>query len=347
MTQPPADGGDTHLSIQDDDDGVIEECEYIGQERKLSNTYLLVFNGEQRTCDLEPLTSRLDFNMTSAPWERDPARLAEQYRAVDSDNERQSSAEPTASSGGEDLSGNESDTPPDASNPFDYRHYLSAIPGATAAVTVASTQAISGSSPAVTPMSRLTPTTKTTMQRAVPRKELLARKPKPLPMAPKVRLERRASIRQRSPAPSDADDGGLTIEMDEGIRPRKRPTTFLGTGQSRRPISLRSAANSASPAIHASPSGQEAGSGSEEDAEDELGHSDADVDVLALPSPAIADGGQAQREDMEMADDEIDLEAEFEQALQSAAEDEAAEAVAVPAARAVRRDAESEESEEE
>lgn len=321
---------------------------------------MLVFNGENRTFTMESIASRFGFNMTSAPWEKNATKLAREYQTVEMQEANQSPPTGVVSSAGEDMSGDESEAAPETANPFDYRHYLNGIPGTSPEATRSGGRSLGGASPEassrVRPVARSVATrpvatAKSAAPKVAARKDVASRKAKPPAGVPEVRLQRRASTaRRQSASPSEADDGGLTIEVEDEARPRKRNTGFLGAPRSSQPVSLRSAAASMSPSMHAfAPGSREAGSGSKgQGSEDEAGHSDADVDALVLPSPAMTGREQSSETGHEEdADDEVDLEAEFEQALQSAAEDEAAVARTISTSRNDTRNDESEESEEE
>ena len=102
---------------------------------------------------------------------------------------------------------------------------------------------------------------------------------------------------------SDDEEGGLQISWDGASKPKG----FRGRDVEKRingaPVSLRSAANSRSPAI---------GQGSPE--------SDEDVDVMQLGSPQNSEPGH--KSDPEIDPAELEFETEFEKAMQGGDEDE-------------------------
>lgn len=148
----------------------------------------------------------------------------------------------------------------------------------------------------------------------------------------------------------DEEDDGLVIDMGDGYQSRKKHKSMLLTPQAPgRPISLRSAAASASPSASlASPAPPEPGSGYEEDneeAEDEEAdeedddevfrdhtalEADEDVEDLALGSPAVVSGapGLARRQSTWDDSTEADLQAELERALGADDDEEVSQPVA-------------------
>ena len=352
-------GRNLQLIIEDGAENESKEYAYNGDEAEASDSYMLVFNREERTFTVESIASRFRFNMTAAPWEKDATKLAREYQSIGMQEAAQSSPTGVASSAGEDMSGDELGAAPNAANPFDYRHYLMGIPGTSPGARGSGGRSLGGASSGISSTMRAGPrsavtrpiaTAKTAAPKPAARRDVASQKSKPLPGVPQVRLQRRASTaRRRSASPSEANDGGLTVEVEEDTRRRQRNTGFLGAPRSSQPVSLRSAAASMSPATHAfTPGSRDPGSGSEKESEDEAGHSDADVDALVLPSPAMTGRERASEEgDEEDADDEVDLEAEFEQALQSAVDDGAREVRTPSTSRNEMREDESEESEEE
>ena len=189
---------------------------------------------------------------------------------------------------------------------------------------------------------------------------------KPIKPRPKPKPARKASTPpeepaiQPSPSPEpeatlqnddeeekedDSDDGGLQIVMDGAAKPRNRfRTDFGGRGRFNQrldaaPISLRSAANSQSPALN--------------NADDSDG-SDGDVDEMALGSPVTERKKELEAEteveptqEPEGDGEEIDMDAEFAKAMEGDDEDEPAADAVVPPVTTAYVDDSSSESEEE
>ncbi|KAF9638724.1 putative ell-associated factor protein [Lasiodiplodia theobromae] len=145
-TLKPASTGDDQftLCIRDKDKEASAKAstyEYAGQRKELKKTYVVVFDKDTQTATLEPLDETYAFNLTSAPWEQDPAKLADQYQQVRPRNEKPDRGA-AANDDADDLFSDGSATPrsmaesmfgggslseddePDESNPFDFRHFL-------------------------------------------------------------------------------------------------------------------------------------------------------------------------------------------------------------------------------
>jgi hypothetical protein len=389
--------GATTLSIRDDEPEGPKLYEYNGARTEAKGTYVLIFDDATHAATLEPLNSAYTFNLTSAPWENNPHRLAREYPQVHppkatgegSDDEDADLFED------EDEDGNEE---ADAANPFDFRHFLqgsgsspspphgpSAVSSAvnTPLRVVESTSTSSKKPAAARRAEPAKPSVK--KEAAAPRAPPASRKrkspspppPPPAPAQPSVpdiRVDRRASTRETpagrkkpvkkpepapkqealalptkaasppppsSPAARDdadyADDaeyeddedmaveetgGGLTIDFGDAEDPRvsRRRAFGLDLGDSNGPISLHSAANSASPASRQytphygktedEPFNMEFESPTGHDDEEE----DGDVDVIELGPPAHQNSdNQDGDEDMD-ADFEAELMQEFEHA---------------------------------
>ena len=292
--------------------------------------------------------------MTSAPWERESAKIAHLYKQLDWQDQRETSPAVSTSSVEEELFGEDFDGP-DPSNPFDYRHYLNGLPSASPASHSASRaptpQRSTPSIAAATVPARLSNGSSNTAG-----KRNVAPLPKP-PLhkpttVPTIHMQRRASVKNPQPLESDADDdddndnGGLIIEADPDEPPAKRRHLGFTRSPGGGPISLRSAANSTSPASRpiASPAAssvqgcREAGSGSEEDGEDGDEADDGDVDDFELGSPAVgqaaAAAAAAEDDDEEDHDDydrrqsldpreQAELQATLEQAFGEASYEDA------------------------
>lgn len=318
---------------------------------------------------LDELEFQYAFNLVSAPWEKDAEKLAAQYKQIPVQPENDIDTEIT---GDEEGLFEEEDSGPDPDNPFDYRHYLNGLPDLPGEHKAAST--------AGTPLlaaSRATTSLKPALARRLsdhsrqPQKPRTAQTSRP-PPPPQVRLERRASAKRSSPVPSEPeeedDDGDLVIDMGEGYQPKKKSRTLLTPFTAGRPISLRSAAASASPALSAmhSPAQRDAGAGSgyeeddegegdevdemDVDGEAEVEHeSNEDVDELALDSPVPLEDKTApvaRRQSTWDADEEAELQAKLEQALEDEFDEDEEEAVQAPIVHVQAQESE-EESEEE
>lgn len=296
------------------------DCNYKGRRRPSHQSYALVFDSDQQHFTLESIESQYMFNMTSAPWEREPAKIAQLYSQLDWQDKRETSPAVSVSSVEEELFGEDFDEP-DTSNPFDYRHYLGGLPSASPApqsVSRAPTpQDSTPSTTATTAPPRISngPLNKTGKRNvATPSKQHLTKQH----AIPTIQMQRRASVKTSQPLGSDADDDddndGLIIEQDPDEQPAKRRHLEITRSPGGGPRSLRSAANSASPASHiANPAasvhgGREAGSGSEEDGEDGDEEDDEDVDVdvdhFKLGSPAVGQVAEEEEEEEEDGEDD-------------------------------------------
>jgi hypothetical protein len=291
---------------------------YTGHHLQDEGSYVLVCKGEGKSKEmvLERICSIHNFNLTRTPTESNAAKLASRYPPLTA---KEADAEDLFGDGDEDM-------PADDSNPFDYRHFLKAemenaenIHGSqdTARSTAGTPQI---PPPKVTSTPATKPAAKKRKPQAVPKanpKRVKAGqesppepepvKAKPKPNVPKLRMDRKASIRKLS---IDLEDSGeLILENETPIneRPPKHSMALalggqLGTG----PISLRSAASSpghvqspaqAEPEISngvyefelgdSSPEPEEENNNTHHpDADADGEDDDADVDDLELPSPA-------------------------------------------------------------
>lgn len=287
--------------------------------------YSLVFHGDEQKMTLDHIQSQYNFNLRSAPWQTDGDILTQDYSQLAMADEESLDAYHIADmqSEEEDLVGE--DLPAlDSNNSFDYRHFLSNFlhssrpsPVTPAAIPKALERVKDNISKKRTPVATsILSTSKPSKTKAPARKPL-----------PKVRVQRRASVKQPSPEHSDIDDGGLTIEFDTDSRSRKKQ--LLGTSLSGQPVSLRSIASSNSPASFvASPLWQVNASERDEDhesnVEDEEGNydetGDEDIEMMQLPSPAAAIRAAMEHQGSLDVDDA--LEAELALALEQAEDDE-------------------------
>jgi RNA polymerase II transcription elongation factor len=346
------------LSVPDKDGN--EALLYTGSQisKQSSGKYVLLYDETKTHYVLDKVDSEFNFNFTAGP-NGTLKGAARKYRQLDSTGEITA---PEATGSDEDVLG-EGEEDAEEGNPYDFRHFLKKIESSS-----------SESEPPTMPQKIVRPTnpkpaTKTAQAPDKPKRKY-TKKAKP---------EQAPVVRKRSPSPpkevernylsaddedSDEDapgepdseaevaageessDDDLIIE--EGDAPKKRryaaarsPGGLTAGG----PISLRSAANSASPGSIASPRGlgirNAVMSESEEsDADDDDVHRggyrnnpdsdvDRDEDGLNLPSPAVGtfphsarlgDSAPTPTGDIDM--DDADFEGDMEADLEKAFEDE-------------------------
>ncbi|KAF7188009.1 hypothetical protein HII31_10681 [Pseudocercospora fuligena] len=355
--------GDEHTLVLEAEDG---EYEYNGRYERQESSFVLVLRGDGK--EREMLLERVDgshgFNLVKTPKEDDALKLESEHphlHAGDSDED--------------DLFGDADDeAPPDDSNPFDYRHFLKAeLEKPETTQPVNDSFRSSAATPLIQHASTSTPVSRPAKASAkkapaAKRKSAAADKPNPKrvkagqdvpppaaapepakakakPVAPKIRVDRKASIRR----PSIDDSGELILENETPVTEKPPRTAMamalqgqLGAG----PISLRSAASSpgvASPMPNKEEEVQEyefefgnSSSPEPEDAADQPSQDDggeadldgedddADVDDLELPSPATRHRPSVSAATVMGGDDEEDdMEKQLELAM--AAEDNESE----------------------
>jgi len=339
---------------------------YRGEYRQDVGTFVLVERGEGQ--DKEMVLERLDgmhtFNLISTPAQSNAAKLEQMYPHLS-----EAPAE-------DDLFGDDDeDSPPDASNPFDYRHFLKAElekqepvvePGRSTlgtpvvqpvARSTPGARAVKPAAKSKAPAKRKTAADKSNTKRVKAGQEPATVPPpvksnpsKAKPDIPKVRMDRKASVRK----PSIDDSGELILENETPVteKPPRAAGAMawalngaLNTG----PISLASAASSPGLASPAPEKGEEAeqeeiqeyefdfGDGSDvEDEEDQselvlengdddgelvLEDDDADIEEpLELPSPAQAHRPSVSKAVAPGEDEDDDIEKQL--ALAMAADDE-------------------------
>lgn len=106
------------LLVKDED----KEWKYTGRHTEGEDMYVLVLSGEgNKEVTLEKLESSHAVNLTQAPDDADEESLAKKHPYL-TDNE--SEHDDDGMFGDE---GDIEDTPPDASNPFDFRHFLKSV----------------------------------------------------------------------------------------------------------------------------------------------------------------------------------------------------------------------------
>lgn len=332
-----------------------EKHSYAGRHRRGPDDYVLIPHGTQKSLEwtLEKVGSRHVYNLTATPTETATAKLAKQHPQVSLDNDAHSDT-------GNDMSPEESADP---SNPFDYRHFLKAAaekpkaPPSTAgtprvqARPKGSTSASRPKRPDQALFSQRKRKGSTDVEHPDPKRVKAGEEPSTSSLsaasrskpskadAPKIRLDRKASLRK----PSYVDSGELILENETPIseKPSQARSAMslalsgqLGPG----PISLRSAASSPASMMASpmplrpddmdeedefelgSPEGtsrmdrkhQEDDDDGDADEEDE---DDADVEDLELPSPAQAHKPSVSAAQVNAIDDEDDLGKELALAL--------------------------------
>lgn len=290
--------------------------------------------GDEQKMTLEPVESEYGFNLRCAPWQVDEDIMVRDYPQIDiAGDETPTAHQSDPQSEEEELFGEELPEP-DPENKFDYRHFLSNFlksPQSSPAVQASAPRALERLKD-LKPHKPVSPAASSLSTSTVTKTKPSVRKP-----LPKVRVQRRASVKQPSPEHSDVDDGGLTVEFDTDSRPRKKQ--FLGTPLSGRPVSLRSIANSNSPAsFAASPLSQVNASEREEDndidSDEEDNQADEDIEMMQLPSPAAAVPAALEHSDSVDVNDDA-LEAELALALEQADDNDGDDEDAMPAESAI------------
>ncbi|EOD47769.1 putative ell-associated factor protein [Neofusicoccum parvum UCRNP2] len=224
-TIKPASAGDNQftLCMRDKESATSTKSstyEYNGQRRELKKTYVLLFDKDSQTATLEPLDETYAFNLKTAPWEKDPAKLAEQYQQVRPRSEKPGRPS-AASDDADDLFSDGSDTPsvnesvfgdgpsddedPEEGNPFDFRRFVKeadqsegfASPYSQSGTPLRTTTN-SGTTTAAPPPARTTPLPQTDRPKA---KQALKPAPKP---AVKQSSTTQASRKRKSPEPEKA-----------------------------------------------------------------------------------------------------------------------------------------------
>jgi len=106
------------LLVKDED----KEWKYTGRHTEGEDMYVLVFSGEgNKEVTLEKLESSHAVNLTQAPDDDDEESLAKKHPYL-TDNESDHDDDGIFGDEGE-----AEDAPPDASNPFDFRHFLKSV----------------------------------------------------------------------------------------------------------------------------------------------------------------------------------------------------------------------------
>jgi hypothetical protein len=337
------------LNITDKDDGKTSVYHYGGQRGASKKSYVLVFDPEQQTCTLQPVSESYSFNLKSTPWQPSAEVLNADYPQIQE--------EALVEDDQIDPLGGIPDSEIEEDNPFDYRRHLlstkdkspSPSPGLLALPKPAN-----HASSKSRDRSRSAPEAPERFRKALPKKQ------RPTPA---VRLERRASTRdvhknlvnkkgtsgkdsrklkpvpdidELAPnhvsAPSDIeeqdddddyndtkDEGFLEIEYGDEPPPSQRPRALTLPGSTHRgPISLRSAANSPSSQINTIRRSRGDHDGlvidfgeSDNYGGDDVDMSDANGDEDVEPI-SLGSPAHAQGEDyVNGADNDMDLDADF------------------------------------
>jgi len=297
-----------------------EDYVYAGTQQP-SSSLALVYDPNNQSFTLDKVDTDFRFNLQSTPSNKDAASLAARYEHLDTglfqqpDNEEDDLFDENAADHDPDTQS------PDPNNPYDYRHFLH--------------RARAGHSPSPAPSSVSTPIPNHNLSSPLLTGSSRTRPPRP--SKPKNRDHPRP--RHLSPIPreeADADNEAsdndvLTIDMGDEIpnsrsKPWRHVLSKLNEGGMRSgPISLRSAASSMSPSLRGDSDNEKEGE-EEEEEEDEESKSNADVEEIDLGDGGVdfvnhgAAGGEVETPGNGWDDDSGDLEAEFEQALMSEAE---------------------------
>ncbi|KAI9762510.1 MAG: hypothetical protein M4579_000313 [Chaenotheca gracillima] len=207
------------LSMTDDDDK-SSTYRYAGSrsDKRSSGSYFLVFDPAKQGFALERVDSSFNFNLASAPWETSPAKLSQQYPQLDLGA---TDADPDDA---DMFLGSEEEAEPDASNPYDFRHWMKDAHISSPEGKENQPRKIRGS----------TPRTTTSMFKPSPSPQSGSRN-QPSVTKPKSTLKQSAKPRDsgfKSPDRDDADDesskddssddGGLIIEMEPETKRLKR-----------------------------------------------------------------------------------------------------------------------------
>lgn len=241
------------------------ECEegkydYTGRHGQEDDMYVLLSRGQGKDKELvlERLSSSHAFNLTSTPSEHDATTLATRHAHIPIDVGEE-----------DDLFGDDEDEPAEDSNPFDYRHFLKAElekpentnPSLDATRSAAGTPLVqqqrSGDTPVrkpVKPAAKVQPpkkrkpaaTTKPNPKRVKAGEEPPPETAKSKAKAdiPKVRLDRKASLRRSSIID---DSGELILENETPAKEKVSKPNAMSLALSGQlnegPISLMSAAS--------------------------------------------------------------------------------------------------------
>lgn len=215
-----------NLSIRDKESAKSTKSstyEYTGQRRELKKTYVLLFDQASQTATLEPLEETYAFNLKSAPWEKDAAKLAEQYQQVRPRREKPDGQLDAANDDADDLFSDGSETPrslnesmfgdgpsdeePEEGNPFDFRNFLKdaeqsegfASPYSQSGTPLRTTTTSSNTATATT--TTTAPARSTPLQQSERSKAKQTLKPAPKPAVKQQQTSTAASRKRKSPDP--------------------------------------------------------------------------------------------------------------------------------------------------
>ncbi|KAF2224610.1 hypothetical protein BDZ85DRAFT_104726 [Elsinoe ampelina] len=316
------DTGHTKLKLQDGED----TYEYEGQPGDNDCTLVLVSDETGDGFILETLESALVYNLTSAPWENDRAKLADSYTILPAVDAMRADGEGDHS---EEL---EDDGEADPDNPFDYRHYMSATSPDTEPVRdhkptstmnspalsttgshAPSIQATPVSRPARKPANPMMPNRKPKPRTSTPAKAEQPAKRKP-DNVPEVRVTSTKSTRKiQRPVVEDImlddaaddededDEGDLVFDDAPNKKSVAKRNAGLGLSQGNAPMSFRSAASSPGSRV----SSPAPGSFRQGHAPRSRPADDGDL-VMDDDDTQTASNGYRQTQDAEAEDDDVE-----------------------------------------
>ncbi|KAM3425723.1 hypothetical protein BST61_g7658 [Cercospora zeina] len=348
----------TKASIEEGRDGnelVLKaedgEYKYRGNYASEEGSFVLVLRGEgkEREMVLERLDGVHSFNLVSIPGEKDAGTLQGKWPHLSDVVGGGGGGE---EGGGDDLFGDDDEgAPPDASNPFDFRHFLKVEREKAGPAAVETSRSVLDTPPVARPaVVRSTPATRTTKpaakakapakrkpvaEKSNPKRVKAGQEPlaavaepepelekpakvtkatKAKPEIPKLRVDRKASIRR----PSMDDSGELILENETPVteKPPKAAGAMawaLNGALSKGPISLASAASS--PGLAASahvreveePQEYEFDFGDGSEAEDEQDNSELVLENAADEKDGDADDADDAGGELVLEDDDADI----------------------------------------
>lgn len=255
--------GMSTLLLQDGTD----EYEYEGQAGNDEHTLVLVPDESGEGYVLELLDMAMVYNLTRAPWEKDSAKLAENYTILPAVEAMRSERETR------EINGSNDNDEPDSDNPWDYRHFVSAFSPSTAPVRAqhptttmnspalshtasqaASSQGTPISRPARKPVNPMMPNRKPKPKTSTPAHVEPASKRNKPDQVPEVRVSStKAARKMQKPqvedivlddVADDEDDGDLVFDDAPSKKSVSKHNSGLGVNGGAAPMSLRSVASS-------------------------------------------------------------------------------------------------------
>ena len=303
------------LSVSSTNPGssVSKNTEYTGAQQgsdEAAELCVLIFSASKQSFILDRLDSNIVFHQKGKIQNG-----ASGHNALHNDEDFDDSDEGLF---GDEKDEDESQVA-DASNPYDYRHFIKSASPSSAGSQASSRQQSPAQkpSPYIKPSSTFKPSPLNGAHRPIQQPKSRSNpKPKPDPKPPRTILPEASPPLVPSPFgnhSSDADDDDvLTIELDDG--PPKRKNHFHNAFKNLQgdgPISMRSAASSVSPGV------LNHGIDEDEDEDEVLelegaeeAESDEDVEEgeqFRLPSPVV---GRAATEEEEEEEEESDVDEE-------------------------------------